>query len=92
MNKDEKQRNDSRRDHSRAFESRLNALHRQIADSMDHLINEECTYADVLTAPDRIQDSLRELRRLDDARYRDDPGWVRKYFPHLAEEVEKETE
>ena len=72
--------------------NRLRALHGQIADSMDHLINEECTYAEVLTAPDRIQNSLCELRRLDEDRFRDDLDWVQQYFPHLAAEVEKETE
>jgi len=73
-------------------ENRLHALHRQIADSMDHLINEECTYADVLSAPVRIQDSLRELRRLDEERYLEDLRWVRKYFPRLAAEVDKEVD
>ena len=53
---------------------------------MDHLINEECSYEDVLVAPDRIRAALREALEQDEAKGRELVRWVAGYFPDLAAE------
>lgn len=68
---------------------RLNTLRRRITDSMDHIINHECGHADLLAAPDRLRNSLREALRLDPEEGAQLLRWVNGYFPDIASEIQE---
>ncbi len=63
-----------------------------VMNAMDHLINEECSFQDVLVAPDRIRAALREALEIDEAEGRELVRWVAGYFPELAGEFATEGE
>ena len=69
---------------------RLDTLSRRVKDSMDYLINAECSYSEWAAAPDVLRHSLLESHRLDPEKGRQLIGWTSGYFPDTVAEVEKE--
>jgi len=69
---------------------RIDTLTVRVKDSMDYLINAECSHSQWQDAPKVLRRSLLEAHDLDPEKGRHLIGWTAGYFPETAAEIEAE--